>query len=131
GGLGMSMADRAGFEPSVCESEYRYFKWVRRDCQIDLAHRETCSFEVETKLDRGEIPEHLTQEPLIPARGLRQAIIGDAEGAGLFRRQVFEADDRDFTQPQSPRRIYAAVAGEEVTVLIGQNRNIEAERLDA
>src|SRR5229473_2098080 len=25
----------------------------------------------------------------------------------------------------------AAVAGEEVTVLIGQNRNIEAERLDA
>ncbi len=44
---------------------------------------------------------------------------------------MFEADDRDFTQPQSPRRIYAAVAGEEVTVLIGQNRDVEAERLDA
>ena len=44
---------------------------------------------------------------------------------------MLEADDRDFTQPQLPRRMDAAVAREEVTVVIGQNRNIEAERLDA
>jgi hypothetical protein len=34
-------------------------------------------------------------------------------------------------QTQSPCRMYAAVAGEEVTVLIGQNRNIKAKRFDA
>jgi hypothetical protein len=44
---------------------------------------------------------------------------------------MFEADDGNFAQAQSPPRKYAAVAGEEVTVLISQNRNVEAKRFDA
>ena len=83
------------------------------------------------KLDRGEIAENLPQEAVIPGRGFRQTIIRDAESARLFRRQVFETDNGDLAQPQSPCRLHATVASEEIALPIGQNRDIETKRLDA
>jgi hypothetical protein len=88
-------------------------------------------FEVEIELDRGEIAQDLAQELIIPARDLGEPIIGDAEGTCLFPRQVLEADNRDLAQAQPPRRMDAAVAGEDIALLIGQDRNIEPKHFDA
>ncbi len=74
----------------------------------------------------------LTAEELdIPARGLRETIVGDAEGARLSPSQVFEADNWDLAQAQSLRSMQAAVVREDVAVLIGENRNIEPKCFDA
>jgi hypothetical protein len=101
------------------------------DAKIDFAHGEARGFEVEIELDRGEIAQNLAQELIVPARGLGEAIVGDAEGACLFAGQVLEADDGDIAQAQPSCRMDAAVASEDLAVLIGQDRNVEPKRFDA
>jgi hypothetical protein len=44
---------------------------------------------------------------------------------------VLAAVERDLSEAQAAGRLYAAVAGEEVAIAIGQNGYIEAKRLDA
>jgi len=44
------------------------------DPQIYLADRETRGLEIEIELDGGQVAQDLAQEPIIPARGLGEAI---------------------------------------------------------
>ena len=67
--------------------------------EIDFAHGEARGFEVEIELDRGEIAQNLAQELIVPARGLRQSIVGNAEGARLICGQVLKPDNWNVRKP--------------------------------
>ncbi len=101
------------------------------DPQIDFAHGEARGFEIEIELDRGEIAQNLAQELIVPARGLRKPIVGNAEGARLLCGQVLKADNGNVAQAQPPCRMDTAVAGEDFALPIGQDRHIEPKSFDA
>ena len=62
---------------------------------------------------------------------LGQPVVGDHEGAGLRRGQVIEAQRRHLGHAELAAGEQPAVPGDHVAVAIDQDRDIEAESLDA
>jgi hypothetical protein len=60
-----------------------------------------------------------------------QLVVGQQVGLGLGRRQVVKQDDRDLVDAEQQSRFIPAVAGNNLVVLVDQDRRIEAERFDA
>jgi hypothetical protein len=103
----------------------------RCDPQIDLAHLEADDLDVEIETNQRQMLELLRQQPVIPDRNLGQPVIGDHESAGLPGRQVIQAQGRHLCHAQLDGGKQPAMTGYDVAEAVGQDRNNEAESLDA
>ena len=103
----------------------------RCDPQIDLGHLEAGDLDVEIEAEQRKILELLGEQPVVPGGDFGQAVVGDHEGAGLRRGEVIEAQGRHLGQAELAAGQQPAVPGDDVAVAIDQDRDIEAEGLDA
>ena len=101
------------------------------DLQIDLSDREAGGFQVEAEIELGEHLQVLGQQRLVPGGGLGEPVVGDGEGAGLFRGQVLQADHRDLLPSQLAAGQYPPMASQDLAAGIDQHRYIEGEGFDA
>ena len=103
----------------------------RCDPQIDLAHLEAGDLDVEIEAEQRELLELLGQQPVVPGGDFGQPVIGDHEGAGLRRGQVIEAQCRHLGHAELAAGEQPAMPGDHIAVAVDQDRDIEAEGLDA
>jgi hypothetical protein len=78
-----------------------------------------------------EILELLSEQPVIPDGDFGEPVVGDSEGTGLLRSEMIEAQRRHLSQTELAAGGEATVAANYVVVAINQDRDIEAEGLDA
>ena len=73
----------------------------------------------------------LRQQSVVPHRDLDQPIVGNHEGTSLRRSEVIEAEGRHLGNAEFAAGEPTAVTRNYVAVTIDQDRDIEAEGLDA
>ena len=98
---------------------------------VDLACLETGDLDAKVETKQRKILELLREQPVIPDGDFGEPVIGDPEGAGLFRAEVIEAQRRHLSHIELAAGGEATVAADYVVVAIDQDRDIEAEGLDA
>ena len=95
------------------------FRGERFNPQIDLAHVEADRLNVEGELDARQRFQLLGEEPVVPDRDLRQAIVGDHERLLLGFRQMIERESWEF---RSSRAAWRPAAGHARQSLCRQRR---------
>jgi hypothetical protein len=94
-------------------------------------HLEAGDLDIEVKSAERELLELLSEQPIVPSGNLREPIVGDHEGARLGRRQVIEAQCRHLGHSEQAACQQPTVPGDNLAVVIDQDRDIKAEGLDA
>ena len=96
----------------------------------DLTRREAGHRQVEVDLDRRQIGEFQSQEVLIPAPVECDLVVGDAQRSLVRLVEAVQNDRRDLTHPGGFGSLKSAVAGNDQTICVYENRIGEAERFD-
>jgi len=86
---------------------------------------------LKSRIELGQLAQLLAEQAVVPAGDLSQAVIGDHEGAGLCRAEMFEVDGRHLLAAQEIAGEQPAVAGDHLEFGVDQDRDVEAENPDA
>jgi hypothetical protein len=97
------------------------------DQQIDFGDIEPGHIQAEVEIDLGEFAQLLAEQPVVPGADFGQSIIGDGKRLGLLGAQMLEADRRNLSKPQLPRRHQAAMPGDHPQLGVDQDWNVEAK----
>ena len=103
----------------------------RSDPQINFGHLEAGDLKAEVETEQGEVLELLRQYLVVPVGELAQAVVADHEGAELSWAQVIEAEGWHFGNAKLAAGRQPAVPSDHIKFGIDQNRNVEAECLNA
>ena len=99
--------------------------------EFDLSEFETGCLDGEIGLGQRHLLQLLDQQLVVPRGILREAVVGDHEGAAARLAQVVEQNRRHLAQTQLFCRQQAAVTGDDLQPTVDQNQYVEAEGDDA
>src|ERR1700746_1283002 len=81
------------------------------DPKIDLAHIKAGCLKIEAEIEDRELLELLPQQPVVPGRVFRQAVVGNCKGTSLRGIEMLDRDHRDLAPAELLRRQNPAMAG--------------------
>ena len=99
--------------------------------EFDLTEFEAGCLDGKIGLGQRNLAQLLDQQLVVPRGILREAVVGDHEGAAARLVQVVEQNRRDLDQTQLFCRQQAAVTGDDLQPAVDQDRYVEAEGGDA
>lgn len=98
---------------------------------IDLGHFKAGDCDVEIEIEAGQMLQLDLQNLRIPPGFLGELVVGQDVGSLLCVVEMIEAHARHGLEPKRFGRFDAAMAGDDATILVDQDRVVESERLDA
>jgi hypothetical protein len=101
------------------------------DAKIDFRKLESDGFDVKIESKFGQFLQVYGQHGVVPRGPVREFVVGQHVCSGLGLGQMFQTDDGDLRAAGELGSLQAAMAGDNMFVLIDQNRRIEPERFDA